>query len=250
LTFLALAGMFGVACSSLNAGQPTRVPTAVAPTSPAAQATTSSSTQATAAPAATSPAAAATSSDESSGSSGAIRLEIVADGTQARYRVREQLARLSFPSDAIGTTSAVSGSVAIKPDGSILPDDSKFVVDLTGLTSDSSMRDGFVSRNLLDTRQYPTAEFDMTGASGLATPLPSSGPLKFQVTGNFTAHGTTKPATWDVVGQILSSSEMTATATTSFTFEDYGVPQPRVPTVLSVVDKITLEVDLHLKKAS
>ena len=42
---------------------------------------------------------------------------------------------------------------------------------------------------------------------------------------------------------------MTGTATTSFTFEDYNIPQPHVSVVLSIVDKITLELDFHFVKA-
>jgi polyisoprenoid-binding protein YceI len=181
--------------------------------------------------------------------SGALRLNLVAAGTEARYRVREQLAQLSFPSDAIGKTSAVSGTLVINADGTIVPDQSKFVVNVTGLKSDRNQRDGFVQRSVLQTSKYPTAEFDPTSTSGLPSPLPNSGALTFQISGNLTAHGTTKPATWDVTAQILNSQEMTGTATTSFTFEDYNIDQPRVPAVLSVVDKITLELDFHFVKA-
>ena len=35
------------------------------------------------------------------------------------------------------------------------------------------------------------------------------------------------------------------TATTSFTFKDFGIPQPRVPVVLSVADTIRLEYDFR-----
>jgi polyisoprenoid-binding protein YceI len=203
----------------------------------------------TTAPAAATAAGRATSPARSTASSDAIRLNLVADGTQARYRVREQLAALSFPSDAIGSTSAVTGSVVLNRDGTIVADQSKFVIDLTGLVSDKGQRDRFVQGNLLETRQYPTAEFDPTSVSGLAAPLPNSGPVTFQISGNLTAHGTTKPATWAVTGQILNGKEMTGTATTSFAFEDYGIQQPRVPVVLSVVDKITLELDFHLVTA-
>jgi polyisoprenoid-binding protein YceI len=210
-------------------------------------ASTAAPTHASAATEAGTPASVRTSA---AASSDAIHLKIVVEGTEARYRVREQLAQLSLPSDAIGKTSAVSGTVVINPDGTIVPDLSKIVVDVTGLTSDKGQRDRFVQRNLLDTGQYPTAEFDPTSVSGLAAPLPNSGPVTFQISGNLTAHGTTKPATWAVTGQILNSKEMTGTATTSFTFEDYGIQQPRVPVVLSVVDKITLELDFHLAKAS
>jgi hypothetical protein len=46
------------------------------------------------------------------------KLEITA-GTKARYKVTEQLAGISFPSDAVGTTEAITGSIVINPDGSI-----------------------------------------------------------------------------------------------------------------------------------
>ena len=36
------------------------------------------------------------------------KLEIV-EGSKARYKVREQLAGINFPSDAVGTTEAVTG---------------------------------------------------------------------------------------------------------------------------------------------
>ena len=209
----------------------------------------------TAAPTATPAAAAATAGGDTgahasaTAASDAIRLNIVADGTQARYRVREQLAQLSLPSDAVGSTSAVTGTLLINPDGTIIDEQSQFVVDVTGLKSDKNQRDGFVQRSLLETRQYPTVTFVPRTVTGLASPLPASGPLTFQLTGDLTVHGATKPATWDVTAQILSSTEMTGTATTSFTFEDYGIQQPRVPVVLSVVDKISLELDFHLVKA-
>jgi polyisoprenoid-binding protein YceI len=212
-------------------------------------ATATQAPPATQAPATTKAGAGSTPHSSSTASSDALHLNLVADGTQARYRVREQLAALSLPSDAIGRTSAVTGSIVINSDGTLVPDLSKFVVDVTGLVSDKNQRDQFVRRNLLQTSQYPTVEFDPTAVSGLASPLPSAGPVSFQITGNLTAHGTTKPATWTVTGQILNTKEMTGTATTSFTFEDYGIQQPRVPVVLSVVDKITLELDFHLVKA-
>src|SRR5206468_1520100 len=43
----------------------------------------------------------------------------VASGSQAGYRVREQLAGLSAPSDAVGRTSSVHGSVTISATGKL-----------------------------------------------------------------------------------------------------------------------------------
>src|SRR5438445_3407 len=71
---------------------------------------------ATQVPPATQLSAGSTPHSSSTASSDAFHLNLVADGTQARYRVREQLAALSLPSDAIGRTSAVTGSVVINSD--------------------------------------------------------------------------------------------------------------------------------------
>jgi hypothetical protein len=71
----------------------------------------------------------------------AAKLDIT-DGTTARYKVREQLAGISFPSDAVGTTQTVTGSVVVNPDGSIDASRSKLTVDLRTIKSDQQMRDG------------------------------------------------------------------------------------------------------------
>ncbi len=173
---------------------------------------------------------------------------LVTDKSSADYRVREQLARLNLPSDAIGKTSQINGSVAVKADGSIDSSASKITVDISSLASDSSMRDGFVGRTILQTGQYPTVVFVPTSVSGLAWPLPQSGPVSFKVTGNLTVKDVTKPVTWDVTGAI-QNGVATGTATTSFTFEDFGLSQPHVPVVLSVVDHIALEVSVTFQQA-
>lgn len=180
-----------------------------------------------------------------------IKLDIVSDQSEARYRVREQLAQVSLPSDAIGKTNAISGSIVGKPDGTILSDQSKFTVDMRTLQSDRSQRDNFLRGQILQTSKYPTATFVPTGATGLPATFPPTGPVSFKLTGDMTILDTTKPLTWDVKCDAPSGggSQGVCHATTSFKFEDFGIPQPRVPVVLSVVDNITLELDLTLQRA-
>jgi polyisoprenoid-binding protein YceI len=168
----------------------------------------------------------------------------------ARYRVREQLANVSLPSDAVGRTSAVSGAIVINADGSIASDQSKVSVDITGLKSDRSQRDRYLQNNVLQTSKYPAAEFVPTSVTGLPSPLPTSGAVAFQLTGDLTVHGVTKSVTWDVTATAADGKDLTGTATTSFTFADFGLTQPRVPVVLSVEDTIRLELDFHMVKAN
>jgi len=178
-----------------------------------------------------------------------IRLVLVPEQSEARYRVREQLAGVSLPSDAIGATKVLTGTIVGKRDGTIVSTESKFRVDLRTLKSNDDRRDNFLRRSTLETDKYPYADFVATEAPGLPLSLPASGDLEFKLIGNLTVHDVTKPVTWDVKGKV-QSDEAVGTATTSFTFAYFNLQQPRVPLVLSVEDTIRLELDLHLRRQS
>jgi len=176
-----------------------------------------------------------------------VRLVPAPEGNEVRYRVREQLANIEFPSDAVGATGAVTGAIVVEDDGTVVKEESRFVVNLTGLTSDTQMRDRYIQRNTLQTADSANmnAVFAPTGLSGLTLPLPASGSLSFRVTGDFTVHGTTRPTTWDVTAEPTAQG-VRGTAKTAFTFEEFGLTKPRVARVLSVVDTIRLEYDFNL----
>jgi len=178
-----------------------------------------------------------------------IGLVITAEGTEARYRVREQLAGLDFPNDAVGITKGVRGIIVIDDEGRVIPEDSWFVVDLTTLKSDKERRDGYVQRRLLETEQYPTAELIPTEVRGLPWPLPTKGAMSFELVGDLTVHGVTNSTTWQVNAEPVEGGFF-GTATTKFTFEDFGLTKPRVAVVLSVEDEIELELQFHLVPGS
>src|SRR5581483_9748652 len=62
-----------------------------------------------------------------------VHLVIAPQGNEARYRVREQLASFDFPSDAVGATQNVTGGILVGLDGKVVPDSSRFDVDLRTL---------------------------------------------------------------------------------------------------------------------
>lgn len=175
------------------------------------------------------------------------RFALAPSGNEARYRVREQLADISFPTDAVGTTQALSGAIIVGEDGRISPE-SKITVDLTTLKSDRERRDMFIQGRTLETAQYPTAVLVPTAARGLPNPLPKSGSFNFELDGNLTLHGVTHPTTWQVTAQVMDSG-LLGTAKTHFSFEDFGMTKPRVMVVLSVDNDIRLEYDFHLVPA-
>ncbi|GBD20901.1 Protein YceI [bacterium HR28] len=173
---------------------------------------------------------------------------IVAEQSEARYRAREQLLGRSLPNDAVGRTQAIEGQIALTADGKIDPQRSRFTVDLTTLQSDETRRDNYIKQNTLEVAKYPTAEFQPTEVQGLPWPLPTNGQASFQLVGNLTVHGVTKPVTWNVQAS-FDGTRITGTATTQVTFQDFQMTPPRVPIVLSLEDTITLELDFTLEPA-
>lgn len=177
-----------------------------------------------------------------------VRLVTAAEGNRARYRVREQLAGLQFPNDAVGETEAIRGTLALGADGRVVREESRFEVDLTTLKSDKSRRDGFVQRNTLQTAEFPTAVFVPTAISELPRPLPTTGEFNVRLEGELTLHGVTRPTVWDLTLR-AEGGEFTGRAATVFDFAAFGLTVPRVASVLSIVDEIRLEYELRLVPA-
>jgi polyisoprenoid-binding protein YceI len=178
---------------------------------------------------------------------GRVTFVVAADGNEARYRVKEQLVGVDLPGDAVGKTSKIEGAIVVEDNGSIVKEGSKFTIDLTTLQSDQQMRDNYLRRTTLLTAEHPTAVFVPGSFKGLPSPLPTSGEVKFQLVGDLTIRGVTKPVSWEVTAT-PSGGDISGKATTSFTFAEFQLEQPRVRRVLSVEDQIRLEYDFKLTR--
>jgi len=176
---------------------------------------------------------------------GPVRLDIQ-EGSTASYRVTEQLAGVSFPNDAIGTTPAVTGSIALNADGTVNSAVSKLTIDLRALKSDQEMRDGYLQKRTLETDKFPTAVFVPKTLTGVATPFPNMGQTGFQLIGDLTVHGTTAPVTWQGIAT-FNQEGASGRAATNFTFATFGLTKPSLARILSVDDKINLDIVFKLK---
>ena len=171
----------------------------------------------------------------------------IAEGS-ASYRVTEQFVGIDFPNDAIGSTSAVTGSITIAKDGSIAPD-SKLTADLSKLTSDQDMRDNFVRTRVLETDKYPMAEFVPTKITGVPAMIPFTGQAGIHLTGNLTVHGVTKEVTLQGIATFNRDSTIDGRAKTSFTFETFGLTKPAIARLMNVEDKIDLDIVFRFKRS-
>ena len=186
-----------------------------------------------------------------------VRIELT-QGTKARYRVAERLVGINFSNEAVGDTTAVTGAIVLKADGSVDAAQSKITIDMKSLSSDQTLRDMFLQMSVLQTAKFPTLEFVPTGITGLPWPLPNGTkmanspmilptPAGFQLTGNLTLHGQTKPVTWSVITTI-DPNAINGRGTAKITFADFGMTKPQVPVLASAEDTIQLELDFRAKR--
>jgi len=176
-----------------------------------------------------------------------LRFAVAPTGNAVRYRIRELLAGMQLPYDAVGETKDVTGALVFTADGRLVPAQSKVVVNVTRLTSDKERRDSYVQRRLLQTEQHPTVELAPTGLRGLSGQLPTRGTKSFDLLGNLTVRGVTRPTVWRVKAE-FAGDQVKGTASTRFAFSDFEMNKPSVPIVLSLADTIQLEYDFTLKR--
>lgn len=165
----------------------------------------------------------------------------VTDGSEAVYRINEQLARRDLPNDAVGKTSDIEGQIVFSEDGTVDAERSKITVGVRSLKSDSDRRDSYIQRNSLESNQYPEVTIAVMEIRGLSWPLPTSGEATFEMVGDLTIRDQTDTVTWETTAT-FTEGEVQGLARTVVTFEQYGMTKPRVAIVLSVVDEIRLEI--------
>jgi len=167
-------------------------------------------------------------------------------GSQAGYRVREQLASLAAPSDAVGRTSAITGSVILTQSASTYTvSAASFSVNVSTLTSDRSMRDQRIHRQGLESDRYPTATFQLTSPIVLPAEAASGQAIHVAATGTLTIHGVSKTVTIPIDAR-LSGSQVELVGSITFPFSDFGMTPPSIGGFVSVQDNATMEFQLKL----
>jgi polyisoprenoid-binding protein YceI len=144
----------------------------------------------------------------------------VTTGSQAGYRVKEVLFGQS--TDAVGRTSAVTGSLAIS--GTTVSDGS-FTVDLTKVTSDESKRDDQFQGRIMNTSQFPNATFKLTKPIDLGSLPADKTEVPYTATGDLTLHGVTKQVDAAITAR-RNGADIEVSGTIPVVFADYQINNP------------------------
>src|SRR2546421_4156018 len=204
----------------------------------------SSSPQKLALSAATSTPSASASADAGAGAG----TWTVTSGSQAGYRVRETLAFVGAPSDAVGRTSSVHGSVTINGSGSSYSvSAASLTVDVNTLTSDRSMRDQRIHNMGLQSDRYPTATFTLGAPIALPADAANGQAFTASATGQLTIHGVTKTVTIPVQAR-LTGAQIQLAGSITFPFSEFGMTPPSIGGFVSVQDNATMEFAVNLDR--
>jgi polyisoprenoid-binding protein YceI len=164
-------------------------------------------------------------------------------GTWAGYRFDEELARIGTHT-AVGRTPDVTGTMTVAGNEVTAVD---VDVDLTTLQSDSGTRDGALRSRGLESDQFPTATFALTGPLALPAGVDGGGPVTAEATGDLTIHGVTQPVTLTVQAE-LSGTTAAIVGQAPVRLADFGIDPPTGFSVLSIKDEGTFEFQVFFTK--
>jgi polyisoprenoid-binding protein YceI len=172
----------------------------------------------------------------------------VVGGSQAGYRVREKLANLPAPSDAVGRTTAVTGQVTVSDvGGAYRAKNTNFTVDVSQLKSNEAKRDNRIRTIGLETDKYPQATFAAAGPIDIPADAVDGKVVTVQAEGDMTLHGVTKKVSIPLQVQ-RNGNQVRIVGNYDFSWSDFGMTAPSVPPFVSVTGSPKLEFDVMMSK--
>jgi polyisoprenoid-binding protein YceI len=172
----------------------------------------------------------------------------VASGSVAGYRVREKLAQLPAPSDAVGRTGAVTGQVTLTDrGGAYSAENANFTVDVSQLKSDQDKRDNKIRSMGLETDKYPQATFAAAGPISIPDDAVKGSAATVDAEGDLMLHGQTKKVKIPLQIQ-RNGAQIKIVGTYQFAWPDFGMSAPSLQPFVSVTGNPTLEFSLLMSK--
>jgi polyisoprenoid-binding protein YceI len=167
---------------------------------------------------------------------------IDASSTEASFTIDEIL--FGQQNTVVGTTSQVAGQIQVDKDDPSKSQVGQIKVDLTSLTTDSSLRNRTIQGRILETGDASNqfAVFTPKSISGLPESVTVGRAFSFKITGDLAIHGVTRSATFDTTATLESDSKLTGQAQTTIKYKDFDINIPDVPSVSGVSDTVKLAV--------
>lgn len=155
------------------------------------------------------------------------------------YRVREKLAFLPAPNDAVGRSDAVEGTLQIS---GLTVESVDVTADLRELESDRDMRDNRLRELGLETDRFPEARFELTEPITFDARPEAGQQVERSASGRLTLHGVTRDVTVPLQAQ-WGQDRIEVVGSLEVQFSDHDIEQIRLNQV-TTEDNGTMEFQL------
>jgi polyisoprenoid-binding protein YceI len=161
------------------------------------------------------------------------------------YRVKEQLASLTSPNEAVGRSKAVTGTMQVAGD---TVEEVKIEADLTQLTSDEDRRDNAIRQRGLESERFPTATLELTEPIQLGSAPVEGQEVRGQGKGRLTVHGVTREVDLDLQGR-WSGDTIQVVGQLPVKMSDYQIEPPSFGPVVAIEDSLNVDFNLVFERA-
>ena len=177
-------------------------------------------------------------------SSGLRAFSINSQMSDASYEAHFQAAGVSLPGTVTGITGDVSGEFLLTSDANPSIVSMRILVDLRTLDSGSADRDSHVRNDTLETNKYPQAIFTVSNAQVLAGDYTEGQMVTFNLQGQLTLHGVTRPVTFDMQAKLMENT-VTGSGTTLIHLRDYKMKPPATTSVVPITINNDITLTIH-----
>jgi polyisoprenoid-binding protein YceI len=190
-----------------------------------------------------SPTNAATSAPAGAGVTRAL-FRIEPTESQARFFITEVL--LGNPTTVVGATRRVAGDVIVNFAQPAASQIGQIAISARTLKTDNEFRDQSIRGQILASSQdeFEFITFAPTALQGLPTSGVAVGEtLTFQIMGDLTIRGTTRPVTFNASVKLASESRLEGLVSVEIAYADWGLTVEAPPTVADVGNTVKLELE-------
>lgn len=161
--------------------------------------------------------------------------------SQVRFELDEDLRGQRIT--VVGTTNQVAGELAIDLDDLAETQVGILQINARTLQTDSRNRNRAINNFILDTATYEFITFEPTSINNLPDAAALGEEVAFEIVGNLTIRDITQEVVFNVTATPISETELSGTASTVVTLEQYGLSIPSVPSVANVEEEVELYID-------
>ena len=172
---------------------------------------------------------------------GMLVLQIVNEGTEARFMIDEVLR--GEPKTVVGATDKVTGEIRVDLEDLSATEVGVITIESGALKTDNNFRNGAIENFILQTGSFPLITFSPTSIEGIPAEVAVEDSFIFNLSGDLTIREITQLVTFSVSATVPSETEIQGSAVTTILRGDFGLTIPSVPQVASVSEEVILELD-------